>query len=346
MEVLKLTFSASFILKSLCIGSNVMFQVSPLPQTRKFAKTGDTGEADSAPLVSIAFSGTQFSFYGLFAYWVTGKSGFLVLVYSNVLGLCMGAFYVFQFIAHCKNPAMIKQTWTYLQGIACVFCVQFCATELLPTGRALMFVGLVSSSCSLISACSLVTTVPEVFRKRCSNTLPVAILWCGEASCVLWLLCGLTLGDAYIILPNGVCLIITTFALSLSWYFPTTYEDEPLARQPSMARRHASMAQHCQAGSSANPLEYGTMIRTSSTAGSHLHQRHEPSVSSSHRRMILEPPSKAARFGYSAGTGEQEDAGETGGTPSPPMLYPMTESPDVSPDPSDDDCEGFAALRV
>ena len=58
----------------------MMREVSPYSQVAEFASKQDTGEADSAPLISILYGGCQWCFYGTFAYESTYKSGFLVLV--------------------------------------------------------------------------------------------------------------------------------------------------------------------------------------------------------------------------------------------------------------------------
>mmetsp|Transcript_164890 Transcript_164890/g.529233 ORF Transcript_164890/g.529233 Transcript_164890/m.529233 type:complete len:555 (-) Transcript_164890:150-1814(-) len=342
LAAVKLTITASFVLKALCIGSNIIYQASPMPTAREFAKAGDTGEADSAPLVSIAFSCTQFSFYGTFAFMATGKSGFLVLVYSNALGLIMGFYYVYAYMSNCHNPANLQKTWKYLKFIAVCVLGQMISTYFLPTGRALLLVGLVSSTCSMVSAVSLVTTVPEVFRTKCSKSLPVAILVCGEVSGVLWVLCGLMLADVYIILPNVVCLIISTFALILTWYFPSGADEDEGAsefvQQPLQVRRSSNSRRVSYKGAASShetTKDYGSMSRINSYSSHSGHSASKP-ASIFHRRTSSAPPEASpppvcsSSYAACAGTGEA-DYGETGGTPSPPMLWPM------SPEPSDDE---------
>mmetsp|Transcript_6987 Transcript_6987/g.15935 ORF Transcript_6987/g.15935 Transcript_6987/m.15935 type:complete len:486 (-) Transcript_6987:452-1909(-) len=308
LHALKLMLSASFVLKCLCISSNVLYQVSPLPAARQFQKTGDTGEADSAPLVSIAFSCTQFFFYGSFAFFATGKSGFLVLVYSNAVGLALGYYYIYAFLAHCSDKQMASTTWTYLRCLACLFLGQFAFTYILPPGKALLMVGLISSTCTLISACSLVLTVPDVIRKRCSRSLPVPILMCGEVSAVLWLMCGYMLGDLYIILPNVVCVIITSLALFLAWYFPREVDDVDFGRFAVGAQEPEEEE---------GPRDYGSMTYSSTHhwAGSGSDHSPSPIARPTARRCSSSP------HVYCAGTGEAD--GETGGTPSPPAQSPM-----------------------
>merc|ERR1740130_2379071 len=106
-----LRFSLSFaiIIKALCMMSNILFQASPLPAAKLFMEQGDTGDTDSAPFISIAYGSSQWCFYGLFAFIVTGKSGFLVLVYSNIVGAILGLYYVYSFNKNCSNKVMMEK---------------------------------------------------------------------------------------------------------------------------------------------------------------------------------------------------------------------------------------------
>jgi len=54
------TLSLALIVKALCMLSNMLCYVSPLPQVQQFQKQGDTGEADSAPFMSILYAGGVF----------------------------------------------------------------------------------------------------------------------------------------------------------------------------------------------------------------------------------------------------------------------------------------------
>lgn len=136
------TFSLALIVKILCMLSNVACHVSPLPQVQQFHKLGDTGEADSAPLMSILYSGSQWVFYGNFAYCMTGKSGFLVLVYANITGAILGVYYVWGFQQNCRDQKALQQLQLYCRAAAFVFSLQFLAVWSLSFSSALFFSGL------------------------------------------------------------------------------------------------------------------------------------------------------------------------------------------------------------
>mmetsp|Transcript_3106 Transcript_3106/g.8910 ORF Transcript_3106/g.8910 Transcript_3106/m.8910 type:complete len:405 (-) Transcript_3106:157-1371(-) len=220
LDAVRLTLSFTFVLKALCIASNIAYQMSPLPLIRGFDAAGDTGDADSAPFVSVAYGCCQYSFYGLFAYGATGRSGFLVLVYSNVLGVIIGVYYIYAFVVNCKHAEMIRLTSVYFKSIGVLILVQIYCMFAFPVTRALLFVGCVSSGWSLVSAISLVTPLPEVMKTRCSKSLQMPVLLCSFGSAILWLACGVTLHDKYIIVPNAFCLILTSVALAMAWYYP------------------------------------------------------------------------------------------------------------------------------
>merc|ERR1719230_915471 len=120
---------------------NIFYQASPLPLISEFQTKGDTGGADLAPFIAVAYGGWQWCFYGLFAYIVTSKSGFLVLVYSNVVGATLGLYYVYAFTLNCNNVAMIQRSTKYYQALACIAGTQFVAILVLQPVRALFFSG-------------------------------------------------------------------------------------------------------------------------------------------------------------------------------------------------------------
>jgi len=236
-SILRLTISFTLMIKSLAILSNVVMHISPFPIVKEIEKLECTGDKDSAPFVSIAYCSSQSAFYGLYAYWVTSRSGFLVLCYSNVVGVSMGMYYVYTFLGNCKNVDIMSLTRNYLKAAAFLVSIQAIAILALPAPRSLFFVGLTSSMCSLISAFSLITSVPEVLRTKCSKNLPVPVLISGAASAFFWFLCGVDLWDPYIAAPNGIYVLIAGCALSLAAYYPREEKGgkdfDPLFADPS-----------------------------------------------------------------------------------------------------------------
>eukprot|EP00419_Tripos_fusus_P036679 CAMPEP_0172785508 /NCGR_PEP_ID=MMETSP1074-20121228/205479_1 /TAXON_ID=2916 /ORGANISM="Ceratium fusus, Strain PA161109" /LENGTH=398 /DNA_ID=CAMNT_0013622517 /DNA_START=605 /DNA_END=1801 /DNA_ORIENTATION=- len=215
-----LTFSFTFVLKCLCMFSNMMGQVSPIPQVAKFRMRGSTGEADAAPFISMLYGSLQWSFYGCFAFTVTGKSGFLVLVYSNVFGCLLGSYYVYGFLVNCKSERSLHRLSIYYRLVSVFVLMQIIAIMELETRRALFFVGLASSICGMMGACSLLTTLPQVIETQCSASINMPLLVTGLISGSLWLICGIVLHDIWILGPNIVGLLLQSFAVAAVLYFP------------------------------------------------------------------------------------------------------------------------------
>jgi uncharacterized protein with PQ loop repeat len=228
-----ITFSFAFVVKCMCMLSNVVFQVSPLPQVLKFTKQGDTFETDAAPFMSILYGGCQWCFYGFFAFVVTKKSGFLVLVYSNVMGAVLGCYYIWVFQSNCISKTSLKKLHMYYKIAATVAVMQFCAMMVLARQRALFFCGLVSSVCSVVGACSLLATLPTVLETKSSKTINKPVLSAGFLGAVLWALCGFILWDPLIMVPNLICMCFQTFAFGLVLYFPSDGPDSPGASESS-----------------------------------------------------------------------------------------------------------------
>lgn len=219
--------SAAVVVKSLCMAGNVVVQVSPFPQARRWSLRRDTGESDAAPYVSIAASGWQWCFYGTFAYLMTQRSAFLILVHSNCLGAVLGTYYSFVFYQNCNSKEMLGSMHKYLTAVVTLVLLQACALASLPSQRALLFSGLVASFCSFVGACSLLVTIPTVIRNRDSRSIPFPLVSANFLSAIVWCMCGYMLGDPLVIVPNIVAATssLTCVILKLK-YDGESHDDE------------------------------------------------------------------------------------------------------------------------
>jgi len=217
---LRFSISFAFVIKCLCMMSNILFQCSPYPIVKAWREKGGTGETDPAPFITVAYGGCQWCFYGMFAFLVTQKSGFLVLVYSNVVGATLGIYYVVMFILLCACEEWRRRFWMYLQIAGAMVALQAGAMLSFPAERALFFVGLVSSGCSIVGSISMLATVPTVLRTKCSKSMPLPLLAASEISAILWVTCGAMLRDPWITVPNIVCGLLLSYALFLVWKYP------------------------------------------------------------------------------------------------------------------------------
>eukprot|EP00913_Durusdinium_trenchii_P034656 g32420.t1 len=133
---------------------------------------------------------------------MTGKNGFLVLVYANITGAVLGVYYVWGFQNNCRDQKALQQLQFYCRAAALMVVLQFLAIASLSCSSALFFSGLMSSLSSIIGACSLCSTLPKVIRTQSSASINLELLVVGIFSSVLWVSCGVMLWDVWILLPT------------------------------------------------------------------------------------------------------------------------------------------------
>lgn len=221
MRQLILGLSFAMAVKGLCVMGNVLVQVSPFPQVRRWVQRGCTGDADAAPYVSIAFGGFQWCFYGLFAWVVTSRSGFLVLVHSNCLGAVLGTYYVRAFYCNCRNEESLGSLQKYLSAVSTLVLLQVCSMCILPAERALFLTGLISSFCSFIGATSVLVTVPMVIRTKDSRSIPGPFAVANLTSAIVWSLCGYLLDDPLVMVPNLFSVFCSGTSIGLKVFYPS-----------------------------------------------------------------------------------------------------------------------------
>jgi len=213
--------SFAMIIKALCVAGNVMVQVSPLPQARKWEGRQCTGDADAAPYVSIAYGGWQWCFYGFFAWWVTQRSGFLILVHSNFLGAFLGMYYTITFYRNCRNEANLSSLQKYFSAVCTLVLLQICGMLVLPAERALFLTGLVSSFCSFLGATSVLVTVPQVIQTQDSRSIPGPLAFANFCSAIVWSVCGWLLNDPMVLIPALFSTCCAMAALACKLMYPT-----------------------------------------------------------------------------------------------------------------------------
>merc|ERR1719484_469525 len=214
--------SFAMIIKAMCVVSNVLVQISPFPTAARWDARGCTGEADAAPYVSIAFGGCQWCFYGILAWLVTSRSGFLILVHSNCLGAILGSYYVSTFYRNCRNEDALRTLQKYVSAVTALAALQVCALSVLPAERALFLIGIISSFCSFINATSVLVTVPQVLRTKDSRSIPGPYAIANCASSLCWSLCGYILADPCVMMPNIFATCCAGASLALKAVYPTS----------------------------------------------------------------------------------------------------------------------------
>mmetsp|Transcript_33236 Transcript_33236/g.79612 ORF Transcript_33236/g.79612 Transcript_33236/m.79612 type:complete len:718 (-) Transcript_33236:79-2232(-) len=212
------------MLKALCMAGNILVQISPYHQVQRWEEDRCTGDADAAPYVSIAFGGWQWCYYGLFAFFVTKRSGFLILVHSNCLGAVLGTYYSITFYRNCKHDNSLGGLYRYMSAVIMLVLFQLCSLAVLPIERALFLTGLISSFCSFIGAISILVSLPLVIRTRDSSSIPAPLVSANMISSLVWCICGWMLDDPLIAAPNIVGFLSCGICLFCKHLYPSADE--------------------------------------------------------------------------------------------------------------------------
>eukprot|EP00929_Paragymnodinium_shiwhaense_P004646 TRINITY_DN10575_c1_g2_i1.p1 TRINITY_DN10575_c1_g2~~TRINITY_DN10575_c1_g2_i1.p1 ORF type:complete len:460 (+),score=114.51 TRINITY_DN10575_c1_g2_i1:167-1381(+) len=244
----------AFLVKTACIAGNVAVQLSPYPQVYRWENRGCVGESDSAPYVSIAFGGWQWCFYGLFAWVLSKRSGFLILVQSNILGALLGTYYCVAFCRHCRNPSALSRFERYLSAVASLVVFQACTIFVLPGARALFFTGLVSSLQGFLGAISILISVPQVLRSKDSKVIPGPLVWASFLSALAWCLCGWMLQDPLVMGPNVASVLACSLCIYLRFLYPAR-EELAAAHEEDLEKHHSHVAVPASTGRHATSTE-------------------------------------------------------------------------------------------
>jgi uncharacterized protein with PQ loop repeat len=220
-----LTFE--FILKVLAIGSNVLLQLSPMRLVTEFRLRKSTGDLSVFPLIALTACGFQWSFYGYFAFNVTGNSGFLMLVYANILGFVLGCYYVLNFTIYSNQ----RSTWAILRDpTLIILSIMFMIEVVWCNGTrnfetSLKFSGGLSALLSVLVSASTMVAIPKVLSSNSLESLPVDMVVASFGSSVLWLACGYLLGDPWVWAPNASGVIIGAMQIGVILHvtYPTVF---------------------------------------------------------------------------------------------------------------------------
>jgi solute carrier family 50 (sugar transporter) len=202
-----------FLLKLIAIGSNILLQLSPMRQVIDAKYSG--AEIATFPLLALTACGYQWSYYGYFAYSITENPGFLMLVYANILGLVLGVYYLFMVRWNTKEGLLMPQVWVLtsiflFEHIICNYFRNFLAPS-----NLLILAGGLSASVSILVSVSPIVAIPELIRKRSTNSFPVDMCIASLLSSLLWLACGYLLRDPWVWLPNGIGVAVGSAQLAI-----------------------------------------------------------------------------------------------------------------------------------
>jgi uncharacterized protein with PQ loop repeat len=207
--------SFAFLLKAGAIASSVFMTLSPLRAVQSIKTAKDTLAYPPYCFVCVAACGTQWCAYGTFAFAVTGNYGFLILVYSNVLGVIMGSYYGFTYYSNINTTARWDQFKVTVGAAACCYTGEVLMMLTMTHAKALLVVGTTSAFMSVLVSVAPIADLPRILKTRDTSGMPADVCLASFIASCLWLGCAILLHDAWIFVPNLCGLIFGGFQLLL-----------------------------------------------------------------------------------------------------------------------------------
>lgn len=218
-----LTFA--IFIKTLCIVGNIGMAFAPMKTVNEIKRTQETGVLDSLPYLAIMSTGTQWCFYGLFAWAYTGNKGFLVVLYANILGAVLGSYYAFIFQKHCRNDGAWTAMLWYASAIGTLFVGQCIILFLLPMERGLLFCGCLAAFLSVVVTLSPLSTLREILKTKSVRSMPIELTIVSAGSSIVWTVCGVMLHDWWILIPNILGIFVGSLTTYLIFKYSTYFQD-------------------------------------------------------------------------------------------------------------------------
>lgn len=211
--------SFSSMLKGGAISSSVVLTLSPMRTVQKMRMSQSTLSYPPYTFLLIFGVALQWCVYGFFAFKVTTNVGFLILVYSNVLGVIMGAMYSLSYFNNIQDSSRHSQFWITAQSIFTVYAAEAVVIYEQPHPKALLIVGTISACMSVMVSASPLLDLPNILKKRCADSMPFDVVVANFFASALWLSCAVMLHDSWILIPNMFGLALGTVQLTLIMTF-------------------------------------------------------------------------------------------------------------------------------
>lgn len=193
--------------------SNVLVQVSPMPQVQEWEGKGTTGAAEPAPYISMGLNGWQWCSYAIAAWILTGNSGYLVLLGADCLGALLGSYYTVVFCRNCRNAETAQSLRQYAVVVACLVVPEICIWLFLPPTRALLLHSFIAGACGFASASSLLASLPTVFRTGDFSGICAPLVAAKLVSASLWIYWATTMNEPVILAVNMLSLTTSCVCL-------------------------------------------------------------------------------------------------------------------------------------
>lgn len=207
--------SFAFFLKAGAITSSVIMTFSPMRAVWRMHETASTLAFPPFTFVCGFACGLQWCIYGTFAFMVTQNYGFLILVYSNAIGVLMGSYYVHTYYVNCKVPDRMVQMQYCATAAFIIYTSEAFVIPLMDHTHALLIVGTVSACLSIMVSVAPIADLPYILVTKDVSGVPKDVVIAGFICSILWFGCALLLHDMWILIPNLCGVVLGGFQLML-----------------------------------------------------------------------------------------------------------------------------------
>merc|ERR1719321_139641 len=253
-------FTFSFLLKAAAIMSSIVLTLSPLRAISKIQQERDTLTYAPYCFFCVCVVGLQWCAYGTFAFLVTSNYGFLILVYSNVLGVIMGTYYVYTYWCNMTDKYRKKQFMDCCYAAGAIYAFEATVVPSTSHARALLIVGTLSACMSVLVSCAPLVELKKILKLRDASGIPSDIVMASFMASILWLACALLLHDLWILVPNVAGLVLGGFQLILLMVFGV--KDDT-----TIAFNAAKKEEHYGTMGKAEPTEDDSLLEWAGEAG-------------------------------------------------------------------------------
>lgn len=184
-----------YFLQMLAFFSSIFMQLTSIPTVFKILKKKSTGELDGLAYVMLLYSSFLWLVYGMLI-----ENTAVVL--PNFSGLTLGFIYTVSYHKYCKNMWLKQKLYSYYKICGLVTFLMYVFIYFMTFEQYVLSAGLLASVSSVINFGAPLSSLREVIKKRDTASIPLEMTL-GSLTCsFLWLLYGMTLRDAFLIIPN------------------------------------------------------------------------------------------------------------------------------------------------
>lgn len=184
-----------YFLQMLAFFSSIFMQLTSIPTVFKILKKKSTGELDGLAYVMLLYSSFLWLVYGMLI-----ENTAVVL--PNFSGLTLGLIYTISYHKYCKSMWLKQKLYSYYKICGLVTFLMYIFIYFMTFEQYVLSAGLLASVSSVINFGAPLSSVREVIKKRDTASIPLEMTL-GSLTCsFLWLLYGLNLRDAFLIIPN------------------------------------------------------------------------------------------------------------------------------------------------